>query len=215
MTFFVLPTPRVHEGQESLVTDYEPLNPVHHGNAPKCAKCRSFLGQMPWVGPRSAELEVWGHMYGDVVFGPFAELLVSERFLRAFQDAGLTGFDDQGRVDILRVKRHLGTEPSGSSPAYHCVLPRLGKTKINAIASGLVTKRPVTCDTCLSGVIVRYDRVAIDHSTWDGSDVFFALGLPGLCVVSDRFADWLEGANMSVPSLVPAEAYSENFGSTD
>lgn len=211
MMFYVLRNPREIGANSLAVTDYVPLGPVQHGDAPACEVCGSYLGSMPWLAPRLAELELWTGPYGDIAFGPYLELLVSEAFALAFCEAGLTGVESFDKVEIVRIKGRGVAKPEEGPPRYLCARPVFSQTKIALEASEVETKEPVVCDACRSGLILRYARVVVEEDTWPGEDIFFARGLPGVIITSERFAKWFTENEINTGVLVPALEHSEDF----
>ena len=211
MIFYVLRSPPADSRGRLAVTDYTPIDPVRHGEAPKCPECDSCLGQMPWLAPHRAELEPWTNGYGDIAFGPLLELVISEAFAERFRAAGLTGLAMHEPVEIVRVKRRGGAKQRDNPPSYFCALPIFSQTRIDLNASGLETEEPVTCDACRSGFILRYARVAVEEQTWAGDDIFFARGLPGIIIASERFAEWFAENEINNGELVLASESSEDF----
>jgi hypothetical protein len=167
---------------------------------------------MPWLEPRRAEFEVWSAESGDIAFGPGDGLLVTERFAARFQEAGLTGLRGFEPVEIGRVVRRGGGRGSlPRCPTYLYVTTAHGGARLDPFASGMETRERVTCNVCRSGFILRYARVRLSDGTWSGEDVFFAWGLPGLTLVSERFAEWFVANGINNGTLVPADKYSEDF----
>src|SRR5580693_2923927 len=95
MKFYVLEDPDLVRDpglkQSDAITDFSPLKPETLGEAPRCAACGKFTGMLPILPPIRVELELWGRRFGDIVFGPGNERLVTQRFRDAFLQAGLTG----------------------------------------------------------------------------------------------------------------------------
>jgi hypothetical protein len=98
-------------------------------------------------------------------------------------------------------------------PSYFRTIPKLGAAKIDLAKSGIDfgEQREPRCDVCLSGpgVLKRWKAVVVDESTWNGDDIFYAYGLPGLLIVSSRFAEW--AANFEFKNLVLEDATSWSY----
>lgn len=77
-------------------------------------------------------------------------------------------------------------------------------------ASGLEREDDgAVCSECgLGGIIKRLRRVILRPDTWSGEDVFFARGLPGTILTSERFKSLCETAGLANCSFVDAEAFS-------
>ena len=206
MSFYVLESPRDVQG--GAVTDYLPTKPVHDGEAPKCPCCGDHVGMIPWLPPHRAVLEVWGRQFGDIAFGPGDELLVSEHFAVLYETNGLTGLSSFNEVCIARVKRRGRARVRGQPPKYYCVSVVRSRVAVDGKASGLVLEEPWTCEECRGGFLVRATRVVLEEHSWSGEDIFFARGLPGTILVSQRFKEFFERNQINNGMLIPASEYS-------
>jgi len=211
MPFYVLCDPPADSADTLALTDYMPVDPVERGEPPRCPECSSCLALMLWLAPRKAQLETWADRYGDIAFGPTHELLVSDRFAQGYRKARLRGLGPLGPVEIARVVRRAGAKPPATPPQYLYALPVLSAAKLDADASGMETENPYSCDACRSAVIVRYASVVLEHGSWGGEDIFFARGLPGVVLTSERFADWFHADGINSGMLVPALEYAEDL----
>ena len=90
----------------------------------------------------------------------------------------------------------------------------LSNTRIDLEASGVEMQGPVACDTCRSGVLLRHKRVVVDEGTWTGEDLFYARGLSGLIITSERFAEWFRKNKINTGVLVPAQEFATDFHSS-
>jgi hypothetical protein len=67
----------------------------------------------------------------------------------------------------------------------------------------------VNCEECnLDGLIKRFRRVVLVPDTWSGEDVFFARGLPGTIITSQKFYDVFVRLELSADFLMPIEKFS-------
>lgn len=205
MRFFVLQNPREVRGDS--VTDYLPADGSKTGDAPRCLVCGQPIGMLPLLPPVRVELEAWGTRWGDVAFGPGDQILVSDKLKKLFGEAGLLGFGHLDPVDIVKLKKHKrGTE---DPPGYWLASIQRGQAAVDESASGLVREGAPTCDECrIGGIIKRVSRVILQAKTWSGEDLFFARGLPGTILVSERFKRLCEANSLTNCSLVAAEAFS-------
>lgn len=209
MTFYVLLSPRDTTGP--AVTDFGRVKPVHDGEAPKCPNCGGFIGSLPWLPPYRAELEVWGEEYGDIAFGPGGERLVSERFAALYKAGGLTGLGGFHEVEVIKVIRRGGSKVRTQLPKYYCVSIARSRAAIDQVASEFVHERPVACSECRVGSIKRWTRIAMEENTWSGEDVFFARGLPGTILTSERFKEFFDRNHINNGILTSAAEYSHDF----
>ena len=208
MQFYVLKNPS--ETKSSTVTEFSEHESVQ-GDAPRCCVCGKFIGPLPWLPPFRAELEVLGNDFGDIAFGAGNELLVSNRFKRLYSEAGLSGFKGFEPVEIVRTKcRRRLAKPV---PEYfHVTASRNSRAAIDVKASSLIMEKPLPCPECRTGgVLKRARRIVLEVSSWSGEDIFFARGLPGTILVSERFSDFCKENQISNAILIPAFDYAFEF----
>lgn len=204
MKFFVLQNPKAESGD--AVTDYVPVDGSPTGDAPRCPVCGKFLGMLPLLPPVRVELEAWGARWGDIVFGPGDQILISADLKRLFVEAALIGFSRFDAAEIVKAKRHKSAV--GEPPDYHLASIQRSRAAVDESASGLIRQEAATCAECrLGGTIKRVRRIILQPDTWSGEDVFFARGLPGTIVVSGRFKRLCEEGNLANCSLVAAEKF--------
>lgn len=206
MSFHVLCSPREVDGP--AVTDFLDEGRTNLGDAPRCPKCGAFIGALPWLPPYVAELEVWGKEYGDIAFGPGDELLLIERAATAFQQEGLSGLAGFHDVAITRVIRRGGSKLRLPAPRYIVVAVTRSRAAIDFSASELIQETPYTCDECRTGIVKRAERIILEPGTWSGEDVFYARGLPGTILTSERFRDFFDRNRINNGVLTNALDYS-------
>jgi hypothetical protein len=205
MKFFVLGSPKAGRGE--AVTDFVPVDGASSGEAPRCTVCGKYVGMRPLLPPVRVELEGWGEFWGDVAFGPADQVLVSDRLKNAVADAGLNGFAHIDPLVVAKVKRRRPSI-SGSPPEYWLATVARSGAMLDGSASGLERDDGAVCPECgLGGVIKRLRRVVLRPGTWTGEDVFFARGLPGTILVSERFKSLCEPAGIANCVLVEAETF--------
>ncbi len=200
MNFFVLKNPKVKES--SAVTDFLPTDGSRTGEAPRCPVCGRFIAMRPLLSPVAVEIETWGTMYGDIAFGPSNEILMAERLCTFFFTKGFTGLVDIGRAEVVECRKHK--QISAPQPLYRCCRPITGKAAVDDAKSKLVRDKPSDCLECrLGGIIKSMDRLVLEAGTWSGEDIFFARGLPGTRIVSERVKILCENEGMSNCCFVP------------
>lgn len=205
MKFFVLRRSKVVGA--SFVTDFVPTDGSRTGEAPRCARCGRFVGMLPLLPPVRVEVEVWGNRFGDIAFGPGDELLVTDRFWHLFRTSGLTGLVDAGLAETVRVNAHRKLQ--SAAPLYRCCQIARSNAAINDLESGLDREQPETCSECrLGGIIKRARRLVLVPGSWSGEDIFFARGLPGTVMTSERFDGFIRQNRYLNCEMVPAEAFS-------
>jgi hypothetical protein len=101
-------------------------------------------------------------------------------------EADLVGFERLDPVKVVRVKRRK--RGTGDPPDYWLASIQRSRAMLDDTASGLVREEAPLCEECrVGGVIKQVDRVILRPGTWSGEDVFFARGLQGTVLVSERF----------------------------
>jgi hypothetical protein len=194
----------------SACTEFLSVDPSNTGEANRCPACGEFTSMLPWLPPHKAELEAWGTEYGDLVFGPGDEILVSEKFKDIYHACGLSGLTGFDPVHIRRVRRHRSVR--GTPPSYFCARVSYGRAAIDQGASGFVwaTGAP-TCQECRSGRTVRsWQRLVVEPGTWSGEDICFPRGARAyLC--SRRFRDMCVRHGIANAVLIPADHYPQDY----
>jgi hypothetical protein len=162
-----------------------------------------------WLEPRFAELELHGKEFGDIVHIG-STLLVTSRFMEAYQKAGLVGLGEFSRIEIVRVKPKRGFP---RCPEYFHVEVGRGRAALDAHRSGLICYEPATCKECRTTVIEVIASLQLEPDTWSGEDIFIARGLPGTNLVTDRFKAACEAFGITNVRFIPAAKYSLDFRS--
>lgn len=208
MKFFILKRPVA--GKDDAVTDYIPVDGSRTGDAPRCAVCGKFRGMLPLLPPVRVELEAWAPRWGDVAFGPGDQVLISDRLKKLSAEAGLVGIGRLDPVKIVKVKRR--DSGAGDPPKYWLASIQHSRLVLDDLASGLVREEGATCEECrIGGIIKRLDRIVLQANTWPGEDMFFARGLPGTILVSERFKALSEVNDLASGSLVAAEDFRFDY----
>lgn len=207
--FYVLLNPTEKDGGVFALTDYVSEDPLNTGEALRCELCGHDRSMLPWLPPYRVSLEPWTNRFGDIAFGG-TELLVTEELMFSFRESGLTGLKLLGPVEIAKVVRRGGARPSGPPPPYLCVRPVYSNTRSDPIASGRNPKRTKMCDACLTGFEPGLKRVVIVEPSWTGEDIFFAVGMSGRFITSERFKTWFDQNEVNNGLLVPCDEYAED-----
>ncbi len=203
MPFYVLENPK--EGESDAITDFHTVEGIQTGPAPRCPVCGVFTGMLTLLPPLRFELETWGRRFGDLAFGGSVSLLVSERFKNEFLKAGLIGFPEFAPAEIVKIASRRKIREA--VPMYFLVRPVQSRTAVDTRASGIDYGRPWTCPECRTGSIKRLRRLVLEPGTWSGEDVFFARGLSGTAITSQRFKDFCDRHAFSNCVLIPADQY--------
>jgi hypothetical protein len=186
--------------------DAEKTEPVNRAEGPACPGCGGPIGMMTWLPPYRVELVLHGEELGDFIEAPGYDLLVSERFARAFREEGLTGLEGFHPVEVTRVRRkRRGPKPS-HVPQYLAVTACFSRAAVDLARSRIrYADAPPTCEECRSATKNAIHGFTLEPGTWQGEDVFRPRGLRGLLVVSERFARFVERHGFTNMKLTPTE----------
>lgn len=213
MRFYVLVNPDPDQGR--AVTDFLYVEPVRQGEAPKCPVCGNYVGMIPTLPPIRVELETWGDIFGDLAFGPGVEILVSGRFLALFKSSGLSGLIQIGPAEVVKLTSHRQLA-AGEVPQYIGCRPVQSRAAIDELASALVRDGSWRCEACrVGGIVKRAKRIVLEPNSWSGEDIFTARGLPGTCLVSERFKNMCEQGGFSNCFFVEAQKFAFDFYPTE
>lgn len=202
-TFFVL------EKQSNYDTEFLEEAPWCQGEAIICPDCGAVTSGLPWLPPIIASLECWGSKYGDIVFAARDYLIVAERFLNAFHDAGLSGIVGSDPVTVSRVIARNG-RVSDPIPTYLKIDVVASQTAVNEVKSNYEgyddANALSVCVRCRRPSTIypkRWSGIVIDDKTWDGNDIFRPRGMNRI-VVSSRFAQFALNAGFDSFKCIPA-----------
>ncbi len=206
------PEPRFFVLEEELHGRYDTKfvqdEPDNRGDAPECPRCGRTIGMLKWLPPYRVELELHGEEFGDFVDGPGYEVLISERFAKAFRDEGLKGWLGFHPAEIVRIRRK-GRKSKAAlvAPRYLVVSPCFSQGAVDEKRSRLRRTRPATCPECRSGGVNSIHGFALEPGTWQGEDVFRPRGERGTIFVSERFAEFVQRHGLTNMKLTSIEEY--------
>jgi hypothetical protein len=200
MRFFVLDSVvgSTHE------TDSLDLAPVHVGEVPLCPVCGEIAAMLPWLPPYRATVRAFGRALGDVAFASGSSLLVSDRFRRAWEEAGLRGISEFTPLERIRIRP---PRLANSKMSYFHIALKLWGTQVDLDRSLIEYDRPVTCHKCKSGDADGVRGFSIDEASWTGEDIFYPWGLSGIRVVTDRVRQLRDDHGLTNVNLTPTEEY--------
>lgn len=187
--------------------DVDELEPVNLGEAALCQRCGDAIGMLPWLPPYRVELVLHGEELGDFLKPPGDDLLVSERFARAFQEEGLTGLEGFHPVEVVRVRRKRRSPKALHVPPYLVVRTRpISRAAVDMARSRIVyAGDPPTCEECREATKNAIHGYTLEPGTWGGEDIFRPRGLYGCLTVSERFARFVERHGFTNMKLTPTE----------
>lgn len=205
--FFVLKKGVLGSHYDVEVDEVEPRN---LGKGLRCLRCSEPIGMKPWLPPHRAELVLHGEELGDFMDAAGDDLLVSERFARAFREEGLTGLEGFHPVEVTRVRRaRRGSRPT-VVPRYLVVSPCFGRAVVDLTRSRILYDKPPTCEDCRSEGIDAIHGFSLEPGTWQGEDIFYPRGLQGFLTVSERFERFVARHGFTHMRLTPSEEFVWN-----
>lgn len=209
MKLFVLENPKA--AGVGAVTDFEPIDGSPMGHAPQCRLCGGFVGLMPLVPPIRINLVSWGESWSDIAFGPGDQILISARLKGAFAQAGLSGVERYDPAAIEKVTRkHRSFDQC--PPKYFLATISRSRAMIDDLASGLEREDDSACPECgLDGIIKRLRRVELKSEYRVEEDIFFARGLPGRILVSQRFMTMCEKLGLAKCFFIETDNFSFDY----
>lgn len=199
---------------------YEPPQDANYADAwPTCPECNGPVGGRYWLPPHQVTLKQPRNI-GDFLFGGGgADLLVSERFLRAYETDGLTGIERTCSVQVTR----MGTTKKASTYAFPVLFGvwfQHGPARVDYDAMSVIWEhlpQPDHCRVCgpggggKNGGWRSHQRVVIEQGTWAGADFFYPLNLSGTLVLSERARSFVERHGFTNCIVTPAEEYGYSF----
>ncbi|WP_375770582.1 hypothetical protein NR798_06705 [Archangium gephyra] len=201
--FFVLKKGEIGSRHDVDVGKSEPVN---RGDAALCPRCGGAIGMLQWLPPYRVELVLHGEELGDFMETSGDDLLVSERFARAFREEGLTGLEGFHPVEVVRVRRKRRGPKPVHVPHYLAVTPCFSHAAVDMARSRIVyADDPPTCEECREATKNAIYGYTLEPGTWRGEDIFRPRGLYGRLTVSERFARFVERHGFTHMKLTPTE----------
>lgn len=198
MKWFVLNGPYCDDNTEF---DFDPGDWTRVGQAPKCELCGNFVGMLALLPPIKGRLEFSRTIF-DLSVTSGADVLLSERCLRAFEENRIHGLVDIHPVELLGID---GPATPQSVGKFFLAGVRAG-AEVDRVRSGLRTSNSAVCPACgNAGLIHGYDRVAIRDGSWTGWDLFSLRGLPGIILVTESLRNLCCTLSLAVCGFIPAE----------
>jgi hypothetical protein len=223
MQFYILTNPEPDSPQDRRARiDVISADGSVFGDAPRCRACGRALGGKVWLPPYRIELETSGMYYGDLAFKG-NDIVVSDRFVRVYQENRLTGLSEFVPVEIVKAVHRLG-RPREERPEYFKARVSMSQTTVDQEASEMEwapdgtdlgtientawSPSEVECAVCLNrkGIFVRYKRMIIRPESWTGEDIFLARGGPTRHVISSTFKETCREHGMNGAVFIPAES---------
>jgi hypothetical protein len=204
--FFVLDTERYTR----VDTEFSTVEEQERIDAERCPHCGGVVTSLTWLPPFRVKLKLYGAEPGDIIqsLGGGSDLIVSERFAEAFQAAGLKGLHGFYPVEVIKVQRQRGSPKAAYTlPQYLAVTVTFGSALVDEAQSQILRPGPFTCDYCRAVGTDGINGFTLEPGTWNGDDFFSPRGLPGIYVVSERFARLVTEHQLTNTVLTPTERY--------
>jgi len=201
--FFVLEP----ETRGPHLTDCMLADGFETGDAPRCPRCHGLIGMRETLPPLRMELEIHGQGCGDLTAAPGGDVVVSERFVKAFQSAKLSGVLRFKPVEIVKTVRRKGGQKIAIVPRYFLLDVGFARAAVDEERSHLRRNKPVECAECRNPGVEGVYGFKIERGTWEGEDIFRPRGLQTDLVVSGRFSQWVKDHSLTNVKLTPTEQY--------
>lgn len=195
--------------EQDCFTEFAFSDSVQSGPPLSCPKCGQSISTIERYAPFEIELETWGAGYGDIAKGPGNGILCSKRFLDAINHASFRGIREYHPVVVKKCIRHK--KIVGPIPEYCFVKINHFPTRIDPEISVFKWRNPDGCPVCLNRGTMAYENVTIDEATWNGDDIFYALGFWGSVIVSDRLYEWTKIHKFANLKIVDLKSLKEDF----
>jgi len=219
---------------------YETPEDVRYADeSPLCPVCGAAVGGLYWLPPYRVILKHRRNV-GDFVGGTGgADLLVSERFKKAYESEQMTGIERFIPIEIIEkpvtnphVPRQLNlieVEPDKTrcapnvppaTPDLFGVYFKHSMTRVAKEEMGIewmTQPEPDYCRTCgpggggKGGCFLSYDRVVVDRHSWTGEDFFIAINFPGTILLSERAKEFCERHQFTNGKIIPCEEARFSF----
>ena len=187
--------------------DVDQLEPLNLGDGARCPQCGYPIGMLTWLPPHRVGLVMHGQELGDYMEVAGEDLLLSERFVQAYREEGLTGLEGFHPVEVVRVHREQrGPEPS-HIPRYFAATVCFSRVAVDLARSRIRYDQPPSCEECRASGLEATQGFTLETELWRGEDIFQARGLPGIWHVSERFARFVTRHGFTNMRLTPCEEY--------
>jgi hypothetical protein len=207
--FYVFDDDPLASPEDAHTNAYDVLS--KHGEATHCPVCNKCLSSLPLLPPVRFELDLFGHYFADVAFTGGDDILISDRLRDLsirMQLVGLHTFLPAEIVHIRSRKRKLVNK----CPRYFLASISRSRTAIDTKSSEFEWESGPECLECRQGgIIKRWSRIIIEPGTWAGEDIFYARGLSGTIIVTERFRDMYLEHGFRNGVFIPAEEFGHDF----
>lgn len=187
----------------------EQVKPIYTGDFTQCPICDSPVTTRLWIPPHRIKISTASpSKWGDILWGDGFSIMGSEKLIDIFKKVGGLGIEKIfNPAHIVQIGRKKLNELDQPLPKYHLIKIKWGGANLDDKGSQVVRSR-VSCDFCRSGHLHQVNKIVFEANSWSGDDIFFARGVPGVIIVSDKFKDWVENYSLTNILLIPIENYA-------
>jgi len=201
MRFFVLRSPAAGSTYE---TDFDKEDLRTGDVTTICPVCTRRMGSRDWLPPHHVNIVRYGKKFGDISIGTGNSVFVSDAFRQAWLLEGLRGIDAFGAIEVIKIQP---ARIAAQAPRYWHIIPHISSTAADYAQSNFIWSRPPYCEYCGGAGIDAVAGFVINQSTWTGEDFFRLRNVPGLRIVTQRFADMVHRHNLTNALMIPVEQY--------
>jgi hypothetical protein len=208
----------------------EVVKPKQYGDSTLCPNCLRPVSMRHWLPPHKVKLSSTNPTkLGDFLWGAGFPLMVSDKFKTIYKKHSLSGvahfskpveITNRGSVET-KIKHYVdlvddapGNQRGGNGKPYSILTFYLvdilwGGAEIDDNLS-LVKRKDNGCDYC-HGTVISIKNAIIKEGSWNGADIFYARGLDGRILVSEKMKKYLELYHLKNYSLVPLEQLAISY----
>ena len=199
MQFYVL---RKQIGCETE-TEYEPYGNMNLGDPPlRCPECGEICSMKQWLPPYRVELQRYGSIFGDMIFGG-GDILVNQSFVTAWTARSLKGLEPLYPVEVVSVRPRSLMK---TLQRYYWVDIQPTKPRIDRARSAFSGTDP-ECLLCgYPAIINAIFTLRIDETSWSGEDIFVPWGAIEI-IVTQKVVDLAQDYGLTNVTTIPIEEY--------
>lgn len=175
-----------------------------NGAYERCPLCGRPVSMLKWEPPRKMRLV--GTKYPDRLSEWLMEpLVLSERFIEAYQRAKLSGISTFSEIEVVRKK---ATAPP--APRYYLAEVDYSQSVCIDLHRTILygEKNDWSCAVCnpFGSTCSHITHLALNTAKWDGTDLFRVYAVGTVC--SQRFYDFVNDFQFTNFNLVPISEYT-------
>lgn len=177
-----------------------------NGDYTRCPLCGRPVSMCKWEEPRKMRLS--NTRYPDRLSSWLTEpLVISERFMNGYIQAGLSGILSFSKIDVVKVARRkaASTAPPDYYLAELCYSKTVRVDPQKTIIHG--QKYGWSCAVCnpFGTTCDSLEHLVLHTADWDGTDIFRVYAVGTVC--SQKFHDFINANQFTNFNLVPVSEY--------